>query len=129
MSKSDESTFPKITKPIDTETSVYFDVDETLIQWHPVEATHVVDGVPVAVNKDVVKYMKQCWHEGLRICVWSQGGFIWAQKVGKAIGINLYVDHYLSKPNIYVDDIGHFMWMGTWAKVKDGKIVGEGFNE
>tara|TARA_R100001086_G_scaffold156380_1_gene83647 strand:- start:1846 stop:2199 length:354 start_codon:yes stop_codon:yes gene_type:complete len=106
---------------------IYFDVDETLIRWHPIESEIIIDGHAMGINWNVIKYMRKCKANGMTVVVWSQGGCEWAEEVVKVLNIESMVDVCLSKPSIYVDDLGQFAWMGEWVKVNNKGELSSGF--
>lgn len=108
---------------------VYFDVDETLINWYPKESEIIIDGYPMGINTDVINYLKQCHRKGCTVCVWSQGGSSWAKEVVEALNLQQYVDVCLSKPHEHVDDLIQTIWMGEWNHVQNGKLKKVNFNE
>lgn len=114
-------------KTINTESTLFFDVDDTLVMWDK-----KVDGLPEGVYKiDIkcphsadawyalaphaghIKILKDRKSRGSFIVVWSAGGFAWAEAVVKALNLEEYVDLCMTKPHAYVDD------------KKAGEIMGE----
>ena len=97
---------------------VYFDVDDTLILWDWKElGIEDVAGLVAVVdeNSGVAEYglphhrhihlMRQFKARGHTVVVWSQGGWNWAERAVKALGIENLVDVIIDKPNWYVDDL------------------------
>jgi predicted HAD superfamily phosphohydrolase YqeG len=113
----------------DDNQTVFFDVDETLVHWYPKDIDLAIDGHPMQIMRKTVQYLKECKLKGMNVIVWSQGGGEWAAEVVEALELNSYVDVCISKPHVYVDDLGQFLWMGKWIKVNENGDLSEGFED
>lgn len=102
-------------KVIRNETHLYCDVDDTLIIWgysdrldmkDVVNIPNPYDNSPnwVKPHKGHIKILKDRWHRGSHVTVWSAGGWEWALTVVKALGLESYVHVVASKPLAYMDD-------------------------
>ena len=101
--------------------SVFFDVDNTLVMWpkgcDPFTKWHEraieIGGyylVPHVHHVNLIKNLKEA--SDFAIIVWSQGGFVWAEMVVKALGLEAYVDACVDKPFRYYDDLPCEQFMG-----------------
>ncbi len=93
----------------------FFDVDDTLIIWNPTPEQLQKDGIDfyndetyemerfVPHKKHVSQLMKHK-QRGHTIVVWSAGGYKWAEKAVKILGLQNYVDMVMSKPLWWYDD-------------------------
>lgn len=104
---------------------VYFDVDDTLIDWNKRNTEKSLcfqdssGGIWQMEPKwEIVKRLKAHKKNGDTIVVWSQGGWDWAMEVVETLGIEQHVDVVLSKPHEYYDDIHCNEFMTNWFKVK-----------
>jgi hypothetical protein len=107
-------------KTIKSDRVVMIDCDDTLILWDKSEhdpSTYIEINC-YGQTSVVVPHQKQLntIHKfiklGYTLIVWSASGWEWAEAVGKAVGIDDYVQLYLSKPRYYMDDIPCNEWMG-----------------
>jgi FMN phosphatase YigB (HAD superfamily) len=95
---------------IDTESTIFFDVDDTLVMWgkeeNRIEVKEPYYGEPTFVtpHKGHIKILKDRKARGSFIVVWSAGGYRWAAAVIKALKLEEYVDLVMTKPHAYVDD-------------------------
>lgn len=116
---------------VDTESIIYFDVDDTLVMWgmaddHPglinIPSPHYGTKNMVVPHPGHIKVLKDRKARGSRIVVWSAGGFAWAEAVVKALGLEQYVDFVMSKPHMYVDDklASEFMGERLYIPYGDG---------
>ena len=101
----------------DRKLNVYFDVDDTLVEWAHMNSTRAEDPtalrglqpacsyvwIPIQEHIDELKRLSE--EEDATIVVWSQGGSDWAEIVVKALCLEPFVDVCLTKPNIYFDDL------------------------
>lgn len=99
---------------------IYFDVDETLINWKVKEDDmgnqepyvnifdpYMPDGektIPVIPHKRNIDLLKRSYGRGQTVVVWSAGGVFWAEAVVKALKLSKYVSLIVAKPTVYVDD-------------------------
>ena len=104
---------------------VYFDVDDTLIDW---DRRDTEASLPFA-NPDnglvwmlepkwaVIRKLKEHKLAGDTVVVWSQGGWDWAEEVVRTLQIEGSVDVVMSKPHQYYDDLNCKEFMTNWVKV------------
>jgi hypothetical protein len=97
-----------------------FDVDETLIhhiqpsdidvfnqdrvlelKYESINETYLV-----LINEIHRKLVKEMYHRGRYVIIWSARGHEWAEIVVKALGLENHVHMIMSKPIAYVDDVG-----------------------
>lgn len=105
---------------------VYFDVDDTLIDWNKRDTDAALAFLNPSDNSiwclepkwDIVKKLKEHKRNGDTVIVWSQGGWDWAEEVIKTLKIESYVDAVMTKPHQYYDDLHSNEWMKNWYKVK-----------
>ncbi len=108
---------------INSDDLTMFDVDETLIFWkvRPEDTAKgvvvrieepYIDGVAkdVVPNNSMIDILKRKKAQGKTIIVWSFGGYKWAERVVKALGLESFVDYAMSKPVCYGDDIPIEKW-------------------
>jgi FMN phosphatase YigB (HAD superfamily) len=113
---------------IKNECVVMYDVDDTLVrEWYEAgsafgialpEEEHISILDPTTNNfvrrhpvEKHIELLKKHKARGFTVVVWSQGGWAWAEAVVKALGLEAYVDHVMSKPVCYVDDLPVQKWM------------------
>lgn len=103
---------------------IYFDVDDTLIDWSKrnTEDSLVFQDESggfwsIEPKWNIVRKLKKHKQDGDTIVVWSQGGWNWAREVIKILELEKYVDVVLSKPTTYYDDINCTEFMTDWIKV------------
>ncbi len=97
---------------IESQTTCFFDVDDTLIMYDNKEPfdTYIADPyetgneILVRIHQRHVKLLKDFKAKGYFIVVWSAGGAPWAKQVVNTLCLNDYVDIVMSKPLKYVDD-------------------------
>src|SRR6185295_8704464 len=98
----------------------YCDVDDTLLM-HDLSAYsgrgqlnikcngREFVGVPNWKNTNLlIKFYKL----GYEVVVWSKTGKSWAKAVGVELGIDKYIDHYMTKPDFICDDREPSEWLG-----------------
>ena len=116
-------------KVLENENLICFDCDDTLVMWgdpsHP-DAIEIIDPNDGSANyliphKFHVDLLKKHSGRGYSIIVWSQGGYMWALNVIKALKLEKYVDIIATKPIKYVDDLVCNEWMGQHLYFKDLK--------
>lgn len=76
----------------------YWDVDNTLCIWDKGDKWHP--------HLEHIELMKQFKLQGHGIVVWSLGGWEWAAKAVKMLGIEHLVDIVIGKPDWWIDDVG-----------------------
>lgn len=98
---------------ITQESTVFCDVDDTLLIWGKakkgqkvIAVTNPHDGEQVYLrpHKGHIKILKDRFARGSYIVVWSAGGFAWANAAIKALGLEKYVHQVMTKPHMYMDD-------------------------
>lgn len=105
---------------------VAFDVDDTLIMWGPVKKNEIGSSNDIIsftdsaglnftakFHKAHVENIKQHFHRGHHVIVWSAGGGKWAEAAVKALGLEKYVHMCMNKPSWYYDDKKVEDWMGN----------------
>lgn len=118
-------------KIINNESTVFFDIDNTLVMWK-MSKTGVSASVKVTCpyHGDIYELKKHLGHikilkdrkaRGSFIVVWSAAGFAWAEAVIKALNLELYVDLIMTKPHAYVDDkqAAEFMGERIYLEIDD----------
>ena len=107
-------------KVINTDNTVYFDVDDTLVMWNPSDLyknkISILDPYSdeteqLYINDSHVKMLKRMKSRGKTIVVWSHGGYLWAEAVVKALELEDFVDLILTKVEDYVDDLPVNEWI------------------
>lgn len=100
-------------KVINHESTIFFDVDDTLVMWGKAKKHEKVIAItcPYSSQQEIlrphkghIKVLKDRYIRGSYIVVWSAAGYQWANAVVRALGIEAYVDQVMSKPQMYVDD-------------------------
>ena len=99
-----------------------FDVDGTLILhlnkedlikyktvkvWDAVSKSYLTFGV----HEPMIRLLKEEFHRGNYIEVWSRGGWEWAKNVIIALDIQKYVHQVKTKPLVYFDDTPVKKWL------------------
>lgn len=106
---------------IDSDNVVMFDVDETLVLWenvykYPMELWLKIEQpsliMHVMPHLKHIELLKQFKARGHKVIVWSQGGYEWALRIVKALGLENVVDVVMSKPKWYVDDLNSEAFLG-----------------
>lgn len=94
--------------------SIFCDVDDTLIQWSSSKyfdksksiKLHFMNyEVEVSPNDSNIEAVKNFYRRGYEVIIWSATGKEWGELVAKQLGLEDYVDYYLSKPDFYIDDL------------------------
>jgi hypothetical protein len=95
----------------------YIDVDGTL--------ERKILGIEVPL-KNVAQGLQLLKREGALVFLWSTGGVQHARKAAREAKIEKYVDGYLPKPNVYVDDKPVAKWKDCerWKPRKLAKVAG-----
>lgn len=112
-----------------SDNGVFCDVDDTLVMWSPTQEEREKYGIDVLcpgsniLKEDGTLSVGPSWTErlvphfthieqlkkhkarGHFVCVWSAGGWEWAQAAVKALGLENYVDLVISKPTWTYDDL------------------------
>lgn len=103
-------------KRIKNDNTIFFDVDETLVTH---KAKFGVDALEIPIHGVVdkvyplekhINLLKKSKNRGVTVFVWSQAGWEWASAVVKALKLEKYVSHVLTKPHIFVDDLEVTQW-------------------
>lgn len=100
---------------IRSDSTVFFDVDETLISWNRQHNIKGEDRLPfkdpygnetfyLKPHKVHIRLLKQFKGRGYTVIVWSKQGDRWAKEVVYKLGIQDHVDIIMSKPDKFVDD-------------------------
>ena len=102
-------------KVINSNKTVHFDVDDTLILWdydstHPDLKTVQIecfDGETrtFQIHERHIQKMEKYRAIGKTIVVWSQSSYDWAERVVLALDIQHLVDYCMRKPEFVVDDL------------------------
>jgi predicted phosphatase len=120
---------------IKSEHNIMVDVDGTLIDhltteqlnepirltvslWCPIENKNIT----VGVNQSMVRLLKEEYHRGSHVVVWSRGGWEWATNVVRALNLEKYVDLVMTKPLVYFDDIEVQEWLKYRVFIKHDTI-------
>lgn len=98
---------------IDSQTTAFFDCDDTLIMHDNTKPYDLAISDPYEegfiincrVHQRHLKLLKDFKARGYVIVVWSAGGAPWAKAVVDALGIQAHVNLVMSKPLKYVDDL------------------------
>lgn len=95
---------------------LYCDVDDTLVMWSPTGASYE----PHIAHIDMIKKFKL---RGQKVVVWSAGGYEWAERIVKELGLEIYVDLILCKPAWWADDLtaGEVLQEVNRIYLKDGE--------
>ncbi len=102
--------------------TIYVDVDGTLLLWPGGRPGRVPRkgesgfGAPPAINEKLVNALK-LWKlaevdQGRTLVIWSHGGRVHAELAGRLTGLSQYVDAFLPKPRLWIDD-HKTPWAGT----------------
>ena len=115
---------------------IFFDCDDTLVMWDnkykleddngnkntisitdPYHEPAMYSPLPsvyeLVPHDKHIQYLKDSKIKNKNtIVVWSAGGYLWAEAVVKALGIEEYVDAVMTKPYRYVDDLPAKEFMG-----------------
>jgi hypothetical protein len=90
---------------IETDMTVFCDVDDTLVLWDSKNPNMEIKGIPVEIHHVHVEKLKQFAARGHFIVVWSAGGYEWAANVVKLLGLEETVDLVIAKPRWFFDDL------------------------
>lgn len=102
---------------LDSDKTVWFDVDDTLVKWSAEEKSKTVkitcegytDKYEIIWGN--VKALKAHRNRGHVVIVWSAGGYKWAEAVVKALNLEKYVNLVCCKPSWIYDDLDSSAWM------------------
>jgi phosphoglycolate phosphatase-like HAD superfamily hydrolase len=97
------------------ETTVFCDVDQTLVIWTKKYANphtgaikiidpYTQDTLYLQPHKPHIRLLKQYKTRGYGVVVFSKAGYKWAEAVVKAVGLEPTVDLVMSKSDKYIDD-------------------------
>lgn len=64
-----------------------------------------------AINKAMVRLVKEEHHRGSYVVVWSKGGYEWASIIVTALGLTQHVHKVMTKPTAYFDDKPVTEWL------------------
>lgn len=87
-----------------SDTTLFVDVDDTLVIWDSTRSTYTI-------HKRHVAFVEGFFERGIPVIVWSLGGWKWASKIVKELGWDHKVAAVLAKPRWYVDDKPASQWM------------------
>jgi len=76
--------------------TLFVDVDDTLIMWK---------GHTYTPHKKHIEMIKKFHARVQPVVVWSAGGWEWAERIVKELGLEPYVTAVMSKPMWWVDDV------------------------
>ncbi len=76
--------------------TLFVDVDDTLVMWSATGYTP---------HKKHIEYLKKFHMRGQKIVVWSAGGWEWAERVVRELGLENVVSAVMCKPAWFVDDM------------------------
>ena len=117
---------------LDKERVMCFDVDDTLVMWQShwrrydrrecvaIDDPYCGGVILLKPNYDHIRLLRKSKARGAAVVVWSHGGFRWAEAVIKGLGLTMYVDVIMSKPDDYVDDIPIENWGLRNLYIKNG---------
>jgi len=120
-------------KTVDKESTVFIDVDDTLVMWGKAKEGEKVVAVTsphdggqnyLRPHAGHIKILKDRKARGSFIVVWSAGGFAWAEAVVKALGLDTHVDMCMTKPHMYLDDKKAEEFMGEHLYIPYGDGYG-----
>lgn len=95
------------------------DVDDTLVMHdlseYPSDTQITVEytngPMKLVPNKKHINLLVKFYKLGYHVIVWSRTGGDWAEIVSKAIGIDQYVNQYITKPLFIADDRKPEEWL------------------
>lgn len=104
---------------IESENTVFFDVDGTLVLAHgegPGRDISILDPVThnyitLTAHEPNIRLLEEEHHRGSFVVVWSRGGYEWATNVIKALNLQDRVHIVMSKPLVYFDDVQIDKWL------------------
>jgi hydroxymethylpyrimidine pyrophosphatase-like HAD family hydrolase len=76
--------------------TLFVDVDDTLVIW---------EGESYRPHKKHVELIKRFHKRNQPVVVWSAGGWEWAERIVKELGLEPYVTAIMSKPVWWIDDL------------------------
>ena len=88
--------------------TIAFDVDGTLIRND--SGSDMDGGKPIANERIRSLLITLASFKNVQIIVWSGGGELYARQVASSIGIEKYVDTFMSKNLIAQDSMGHHIF-------------------
>lgn len=77
---------------------VYVDVDDTLVVWDHMHATY-------KPHKAHLAKIEEFLVRGQAVVIWSAGGYVWAERIAKELGLFGRVHAILCKPAWWIDDL------------------------
>lgn len=99
-------------KTINSEQTVFYDVDDTLVMWgqedYDIEINDAYspgNKLCLKKHKKHIKLLIDHHARGFTNIVWSAGGFAHAEAVVKALQLEPYVHLIMSKPIKFFDDL------------------------
>lgn len=103
--------------------SIYVDVDGTLLIWPEPNPGVRQPGVEPEIHWDLVRVLRK-WKQEFpekELIIWSANGKKHAQKVTHLCGLQHYVDAFLTKPSMCIDD--------SWAWFQNRTFIDQNFDE
>jgi FMN phosphatase YigB (HAD superfamily) len=129
---------------LDVETSIFFDVDKTLL-FDPEPEMIMVDqlrsmGIPTVdlvdpydptgktiktyvVHSQHVKLLKDHKARGFKVVIWSHNGGAYAEAVARALQLEEYVNFAMSKPTKICDDLTPNEFLPDSIYIKDNAYL------
>lgn len=83
---------------VESDKVLYCDVDDTLIVWDDQHATY-------KPHKKHIALIKRFFERGQPVIIWSAGGYKWALRITKELGLENHVTAVLCKPVWWMDDL------------------------
>lgn len=126
-------------KVIDIESTIFIDVDDTLVMWDKsyrkmrestigtiaIKCPHSQSNNYLVPHRAHIKILKDRKARGSFIVVWSAGGFAWAEAVVRALDLEEHVDLIMTKPHAHIDDKKPKDFMGEHIYIPFGSGYGE----
>ena len=109
-------TNPEMVLASDVDDTLIFENFSTTTMPHElVHFNHPYDGRVVSrkIHKKHIQFLKDSFHRGYYIVVWSGNGKAWCDAVVEALGIKDYVHNTMTKPIKILDDLPCEKWMGN----------------
>lgn len=83
---------------LESDKTLYVDVDDTLVIWDHMHATYAPHKVHLAKIEEFLA-------RGQAVVIWSAGGYAWAKRVTEELGLFGRVSAVLCKPVWWMDDL------------------------
>lgn len=103
-------------RPFDVDGTLIYAFDSSTMIYKEHKTVSIKDSVTggmlvMCVHEPMIRLMKEEYHRGSHIIVWSRGGYEWAANVVIALGLESIVKEVYSKPMVYFDDVSVNEWM------------------